>query len=72
MMKQLRIDQVLEKTLSESDATLVKAMLLGKIVTGGSKLCIYNWLRREKGVCNMLGLSMNRRKIDHLYWLSTI
>ena len=68
MMKQLRIDQVLEKTLSESDAILVKAMLIGKIVTGGSKLCIFNWLRREKGVCNLLGVKMNLMKVDHLYY----
>jgi hypothetical protein len=28
MMQQLRIDQVLEKTLSAQDATLVKAMVI--------------------------------------------
>jgi hypothetical protein len=67
MMKQLRIDQVLEKTLSESDAALVKAMLIGKIVTGGSKLCIYNWLCREKSISKMLGIDMKGRKVDHLY-----
>jgi len=67
MMKQLRIDQVLEKTLSQSDACLVKAMLIGKIVTGGSKLCIFNWLVRESGICKILGLDMNGRKVDQLY-----
>jgi transposase len=67
MMQQLRIDQVLEKTLSEQDATLVKAMLIGKIITGGSKLCIFNWLRREPGICKLLGLDMKGRKVDQLY-----
>jgi hypothetical protein len=66
-MKQLRIDEVLEKTLSESDAALVKAMLVGKIVTGGSKLCIYNWLNRENSICRMLGVDMKGRKVAHLY-----
>ena len=58
IMKQLRIDQVLEKTLSATDASRVKAMLIGKIVTGGSKLCIYNWLSREKDICELLGEDM--------------
>ena len=44
MMQELRIDEVLNKTLSKSDASLVKAMIIGKIITGGSKLCIFNWL----------------------------
>ena len=47
MMKKLRIDEVLEKTMPAADAALVKAMLIGKIITGGSKLCIFNWLQRE-------------------------
>jgi transposase len=68
MMKQLRIEEVFEKCLSESDALLVKSMLIGKIVTGGSKLCIYNWLCREKGICDLLGLNMNGRKVDQLYY----
>ena len=67
-IKKLRIDQVLEKTLSADDAALVKAMLVGKIITGGSKLCIFNWLCREKAISNLLGLKMNARsKVDHLY-----
>jgi len=67
-MKQLRIDEVLEKTLSTSDAILVKAMLMGKLITGGSKLGIFNWLCREKGICKLLGLDMNGRKVDQLYY----
>ena len=67
-MKQLRIDQVLEKTLSAEDATLVKAMLIGKIITGGSKLCIFNWLVREPTICKLLGLDMKGRKVDRLYY----
>jgi transposase len=66
-IKILRIDQVLEKTLSKSDAALVKAMLVGKIITGGSKLCIYNWLKRETAVCKILGLNMDDYKVDHFY-----
>jgi len=66
-MKQLRIDEVLDKTLPASDALLVKAMLMGKLITGNSKLGIFNWLSREKGICKVLGLDMKGRKVDHFY-----
>ncbi|MDR2972612.1 MAG: IS1634 family transposase [Bacteroidales bacterium] len=67
MMRQLRIDEVLEKTLSKSDACIVKAMLIGKIITGGSKLSIFNWLGRQDAGCKLLGLEMKGLKVDHLY-----
>jgi len=67
-MKHLRIDEVLEKTLSASDAILVKAMLIGKIITGSSKLGIFNWLDREPGICKLLGVDLTGRKVDHLYY----
>jgi transposase len=66
-IKQLRIDQVLEKTLSAEDAALVKAMLVGKIVTGKSKLHIFNWLCRKSAISKLLGIDMKTRKVDHLY-----
>ena len=37
ILRELRIDEVLEKALPAQDATLVKAMTVGKIVTGGRK-----------------------------------
>ena len=67
-MKQLRIDEVLEKTLPASDALLVKAMLIGKLATCGSKLSIFNWLHRESGICKLLGLDIPPRKVDQLYY----
>jgi transposase len=67
-MRQLRIDEVLEKTLPASESLLVKAMLIGKLVTCGSKLSIFNWLCREKGICKLLGLDMSGRKVDQLYY----
>jgi transposase len=67
LIKRLRIDQVLVKTLPAEDAALVKAMLVGKIITGGSKLCIFNWLDRERAISQLLGLEMADHKVDHLY-----
>jgi len=67
LLHELRIDEVLEKSLSPEEALLIKAMIIGKLITGGSKLCIYNWLQREIGICNYLGLDMSDYKVDHLY-----
>ena len=66
-MKQLRIDQVLEKSLSASDALLVKAMLIGKMITADSKLHIFNWLGSGNGISKQLGVDMTHCKVDHLY-----
>ena len=71
-MKQLRIDEVLEKNLSASDALLVKAMLIGKLMTGNSKLGIFNWLKCEQGICKLLELDMKGRKVDHLQLFGTV
>jgi len=68
MLDSLRINEVLEKTLSPADAALVKAMIVGKIITGGSKLCIYNWLNREQAFCDHLGIDIAGCKVDHLYY----
>jgi len=67
LLQSLRIDEVLEKVLQSEDATLVKAMVIGKIITGGSKLCIYSWLCRERGICKFLGLDMTGYTVDRLY-----
>ena len=67
LLRELRVDEVLEKVLPAEDAKLVKAMIIGKIMTGGSKLCIYNWLLRESAVCELLGLDMSGYRVDRLY-----
>jgi transposase len=67
LLHQLRIDETLEKVMSAEDATLIKAMIIGKIMTAGSKLSIFNWLHRESAVCKMLDLDISSYKVDHLY-----
>ena len=66
-LHELRIDETLEKVMSAEDATLIKAMIIGKIMTAGSKLSIFNWLHRESAVCKMLDLDISSYKVDHLY-----
>jgi transposase len=67
LLKRLRIDEVLDKTLTASVATQVKAMIVGKIITGSSKLNIYNWLNRESFVCELLGINTSGLKVKDLY-----
>ena len=67
ILHKLRIDGSLEKVLSPDDALLIKAMIIGKIITGGSKLFIFNWLVRESGICKLLGLDVSDRTVTDLY-----
>ena len=66
LMKKLRISQTLEKILPEQ-ASILKAIIIGKIVTRGSKLGIYNWLTRNKNICSKLGIDIENTKVDDLY-----
>jgi len=66
LMEQLRISQTLEKVLPKQ-ASILKAIIIGKIVTRGSKLGIYNWLKRNKEICSRLGVDIENTKVDDLY-----
>jgi transposase len=67
LMKRLRINETLEKTLPASTVPLVKSMIIGKLVMKGSKLSIYNWLEREPELAKRLGLDMRHWKLDDFY-----
>ena len=54
-MDKLKINSILNKEMLER-APLVKAMVIGKIVTSGSKLGIYNWSMRNPMIAGKLGL----------------
>jgi len=66
LMNKLRISQTLEKVLPEQHA-LLKAIIIGKIITRGSKLGIFNWLKRNKNICSKLGVDIENTKVDDLY-----
>jgi transposase len=66
LMDKLKIDSVLNKELPQY-APLVKAMVIGKIVTRGSKLGIYNWIMRNPAIAGKLGLDTQGLKVDDLY-----
>lgn len=66
IMNRLRITEVLEKMMKEQ-AKYVKLMIIGKIVTRGSKLCIYNWINRNEPIAQKLGIDLKTFKLDTLY-----
>ena len=67
LMKRLRIDETLEKTLPVATVPFVKAMIIGKLAVNGSKLSIFNWLRREPELAKRFGLNMQKSKLDDFY-----
>ena len=67
LMKRLRIDDTLQKTLPEETVPLVRAMIAGKLAMKGSKLAIFNWLEREPEVAKRFGLDMSGLKLDDFY-----
>ena len=67
LMKRLRINETLEKTLPESIVKIIKSMIIGKLVMKGSKLAIFNWLEREKEMSQHFGLEMSKLKLDDFY-----
>ena len=66
IMKELKIPETLSKTVGE-DANLVKLLIIGKIVTKGSKLCIFNWIKRNAAIANMLQIDLETLKLEALY-----
>lgn len=66
IMQRLRITEVLEKTLGKR-ANLVRLMIIGKIVTRGSKLCIFNWINRNETIAKKLGIDLSTLKLEMLY-----
>jgi transposase len=66
IMERLRITEVLEKILGEQ-AKVVRLMIIGKIVTRGSKLCIFNWIKRNEVIAKKLGIDLATLKLSTLY-----
>lgn len=66
LMDKLNISRALEKSLSDV-VPLLKAIIIGKIITRGSKLGIYNWLGRNRNICERLGVDIDNITTDDLY-----
>jgi len=67
IMDRLRISETLDKTYG-SKSNVIKLMIIGKIITKGSKLHIYNWIKRNSYVSERLGIDVETLKLDDLYF----
>lgn len=66
LMRKLKITEVLRKTVPEL-APRLEAIIIGKIVTRGSKLGIYNWLCRHKEIAQKINIDIDKLKVNDLY-----
>ena len=66
LMNKLRITETLNKVCKE-EAGLIILMILGKIVTKGSKLSIVNWIKRNEFIAKKIGIDISNLNEKHLY-----
>ena len=67
IMDSLRISETLDKTFGLK-ANIIKLMIIGKIVTKGSKLHIFNWIKRNNYLSEQLNIDIKNLKVDDLYY----
>ena len=67
IMDRLRISETLEKTYGFK-SNIIKLMIIGKIVTRGSKLHIFNWITRNNYISERLNIDTKNLKVDDLYF----
>ncbi len=67
IMDRLRISETLKKTY-KGNFNLIKLMIVGKVLTRGSKLHILNWIKRNKFIADRLSIDTGKLKVDDLYF----
>lgn len=65
-IKRLRIEETLRKIYPEN-ASLAVLMILGKVITRGSKLGIVNWIKRNEFIAQRLGVDIAKIHEKDLY-----
>jgi len=66
-MNDLRITETIQKAF-RGRASIVTLMIIGKIITRGSKLQIFNWIKRNPYVAERLSINLDTLKLDDLYY----
>lgn len=66
LIKHLRISEILQKTVPELAPRLI-LIIIGKIVTRGSKLGIYNWICRHREIAEKININIDTLKVGDLY-----
>ena len=65
-IERLRIRETLNKVHGPK-TNLILLMIVGKLITQGSKLCIYNWIKRHPFIADKLSIDIKTLKVDDLY-----
>jgi len=66
LLENLKISQLFDTILPKQSA-IIKLLIIGKIITRGSKLAIFNWINRNPFIAQILGLELNELKLDDIY-----
>jgi len=66
IMNRLRITETLDTAFGQN-ANIIKLMIIGKIATKGSKLHIFNWIKRNNYLPELLNIDIKNLKLDDLY-----
>jgi len=66
LLDNLKISQLFETILPKQSA-IIKLLIIGKIITRGSKLAIFNWINRNPFFAQILDIDLNKLKLDDIY-----
>jgi transposase len=66
LLQNLKISQLFDTILPKQSA-IIKLLIIGKIITRGSKLAIFNWINRNPFFAQILGIELNELKLEDVY-----
>ncbi len=66
LLNRLRISEVFDKVMPK-ESSIVKMLIIGKIMTRGSKLAIFNWIKRNPFYAEELAIDLNTLKLQDIY-----
>ena len=66
LLNRLRISEVFDKVMPK-ESSIVKMLIIGKIMTRGSKLAIFNWIKRNPFYAEELEINLGTLKLQDIY-----
>jgi transposase len=66
LLEKLRISQLFD-TLLPKQSAIIKLLIIGKIITRGSKLAIFNWINRNPFFAEILGIDLEKLDLGTIY-----
>jgi len=66
LLENLRIAQLFD-TIIPKQSAVIKLVIIGKIITRGSKLEIFNWIKRNPFFAHIIGIELDKLKLEDIY-----